>query len=84
MDANLELGFKADKRDYGIGAQICRDLGLSRVRILTNNPKKVSRLQVYGIEIVEQLSLWAKPVDHTRKYLRTKRDRFGHLLEEDL
>lgn len=84
VDANLELGFKADKRDYGIGAQICRDLGLSRVRILTNNPKKVSRLQVYGIEIVEQLSLWAKPVDHNRKYLRTKRDRFGHLLEEDL
>lgn len=84
VDANVELGFKADKRDYGIGAQICRDLGLSRVRILTNNPKKVSRLQVYGIEIVEQLSLWAKPLEHNRKYLKTKKDRFGHLLEEDL
>lgn len=84
VDANLELGFMADKRDYGIGAQICHDLGLSRVRILTNNPKKVSRLQVYGIEIVEQLPLWAKPVEHNRRYLETKRDRFGHLLEEDL
>jgi 3,4-dihydroxy 2-butanone 4-phosphate synthase/GTP cyclohydrolase II len=84
VDANLELGFKADKRDYGIGAQICRDLGLSRVRILTNNPKKISRLQVYGIEITEQLSLWAKPQEHNLRYLRTKKDRFGHLLEEDL
>ena len=84
VDANLELGFKADKRDYGTGAQICRDLGLSRVRILTNNPKKISRLQVYGIEVVEQLSLWAKAVEHNRKYLKTKKDRFGHLLEEDL
>ena len=84
VDANLELGFKADKRDYGIGAQICRDLGLSRVRILTNNPKKISRLQVYGIEVAEQLSLWALPQEHNRKYLQTKKDRFGHLLDEDL
>jgi 3,4-dihydroxy 2-butanone 4-phosphate synthase/GTP cyclohydrolase II len=84
VDANIELGFSPDKRDYGIGAQICRDLGLSRVGILTNNPKKVSRLQVYGIEIVEQLSLWAKPLEHNRKYLKTKKDRFGHLLDEDL
>ncbi|HDS85078.1 MAG TPA: bifunctional 3,4-dihydroxy-2-butanone-4-phosphate synthase/GTP cyclohydrolase II [Phycisphaerales bacterium] len=84
VDANLELGFMADKRDYGIGAQICHDLGLSRVRILTNNPKKISRLQVYGIEIVEQLPLWAEPVEYNRRYLKTKRDRFGHLLEEDL
>jgi 3,4-dihydroxy 2-butanone 4-phosphate synthase/GTP cyclohydrolase II len=84
VDANLELGFMADKRDYGIGAQICRDLGLSRVRILTNNPKKVSRLQVYGIDIVQQIPLWAKPGEYNRRYLKTKRDRLGHLLEEDL
>ena len=84
VDANLELGFLADKRDYGVGAQICRDLGLGRIRILTNNPKKVSRLQVYGIEVVEQLSLWSKPLEHNRKYLKTKKDRLGHLLEEDL
>ena len=84
VDANLELGFLADKRDYGIGAQICRDLGLSCVRILTNNPKKVSRLQVYGITVAEQVPLWAKPGKHNRKYLQTKKARLGHLLEGDL
>ena len=83
-DANLELGFQADKRDYGLGAQICRDLGLSNIRILTNNPKKVSRLEVYGIRIIEQISLQAKPNEHNRKYLQTKKARFGHLLDEDL
>lgn len=83
-DANLELGFQADKRDYGLGAQICRDLGLSNIRILTNNPKKVSRLEVYGIRIVEQLSLQAQPSEHNREYLQTKKVRFGHLLDEDL
>jgi len=83
-DANLELGFQADKRDYGLGAQICRDLGLSNIRILTNNPKKVSRLEVYGIRIIEQISIQAKPSKHNRKYLQTKKARFGHLLDEDL
>ncbi len=83
-DANLELGFQADKRDYGLGAQICRDLGLSSIRILTNNPKKVSRLEVYGIRIVEQISLQARSSKHNRKYLQTKKARFGHLLDEDL
>jgi 3,4-dihydroxy 2-butanone 4-phosphate synthase/GTP cyclohydrolase II len=84
VDANLKLGFLADKRDYGIGAQICRDLGLRNVRILTNNPKKVTRLEVYGIKIVEQIPLRAKPGKHNIDYLRTKKDRFGHLLDEDL
>jgi 3,4-dihydroxy 2-butanone 4-phosphate synthase/GTP cyclohydrolase II len=83
-DANLKLGFQADKRDYGLGAQICRDLGLSKIRILTNNPKKVSRLEVYGIKIVEQLQLQAQPGEHNLKYLQTKKARFGHLLDEDL
>ena len=83
-DANLELGFRADKRDYGLGAQICRDLGLKNVRILTNNPKKVSRLEVYGIRIVEQISLQVQSSKHNRKYLQTKKVRFGHLLDEDL
>jgi 3,4-dihydroxy 2-butanone 4-phosphate synthase / GTP cyclohydrolase II len=78
------LGFQADKRDYGLGAQICRDLGLSNIRILTNNPKKVSRLEVYGIRIVEQISLQARSGEHNRKYLQTKKIRFGHLLDEDL
>ena len=84
VDANVKLGFSADKRDYGIGAQICRDLGLRRIRILTNNPKKVSRLQVYGIEIVEQIPLRVKPGKHNVNYLRTKKLRLGHLLDEDI
>ncbi len=84
VDANLKLGFMADKRDYGIGAQICRDLGLRKVRILTNNPKKVSRLEVYGIEVVEQIPLKALPSKHNVNYLRTKKSRLGHMLDEDL
>jgi 3,4-dihydroxy 2-butanone 4-phosphate synthase/GTP cyclohydrolase II len=84
VDANLELGFMADKRDYGIGAQICRDLGLKKVRILTNNPKKVNRLEVYGIEVVEQIPLKANPSPHNVNYLRTKKNRMGHTLDEDL
>lgn len=79
--ANLELGFAADKRDYGIGAQIIRDLGLRQIKILTNNPKKVSRLEVYGIKIVEQIPLQAKPGQHNAEYLKTKKNRFGHTLE---
>ncbi len=84
VDANLKLGFMADKRDYGIGAQICRDLGLTNVRILTNNPKKISRLEVYGIKVAEQIPLKAQPSEHNLKYLQTKKNRFGHLLDEDL
>jgi 3,4-dihydroxy 2-butanone 4-phosphate synthase / GTP cyclohydrolase II len=84
VDANLKLGFTADKRDYGIGAQICRDLGLREIRILTNNPKKIGRLEVYGIKIVEQIPLIVKPGKHNINYLRTKKNRLGHLLDEDL
>ena len=84
VDANIQLGFMADKRDYGIGAQICRDLGLSKIRILTNNPKKVDRLQVYGISVTEQLPLMAEPGQHNVDYLRTKKRRLGHILDEDL
>jgi len=83
-DANVELGFLPDKRDYGIGAQICRDLGLKKVRILTNNPKKVSRLEVYGIKVVEQIPLQAMPCKHNVDYLKTKKYRFGHILDGDL
>jgi len=84
VDANLKLGFAADRRDYGVGAQICRDLGLREIKILTNNPKKISRLEVYGIKIVEQIPLKAKPGEHNIKYLRTKKHRLGHMLDEDL
>jgi len=84
VEANLELGFMADKRDYGIGAQICRDLGLKKIRILTNNPKKISRLGVYGIKIVEQIPIKARAGKYNIDYLRTKKYRLGHMLDDDL
>ena len=84
VEANLKLGFIADRRDYGIGAQICRDLGLRKIRILTNNPKKINRLEVYGIQVVEQIPLKAEPGEHNIDYLRTKKYRLGHILDEDL
>ena len=84
VEANLKLGFSPDRRDYGIGAQICRDLGLRKIRILTNNPKKISRLEVYGIKVVEQIPLIAQPTEHNVDYLRAKKYRLGHLLDEDL
>lgn len=84
VEANIKLGFLADRRDYGIGAQICRDLGLHDIRILTNNPKKISRLEVYGIKIVEQIPLKAAPTKHNVEYLRTKKHRLGHMLDLDL
>ncbi len=84
VDANIKLGFLPDKRDYGIGAQICRDLGLKNIRILTNNPKKINRLEVYGIKIVEQIPLRAKPSEHNIDYLKSKKYRLGHMLDEDL
>ncbi|MFQ5411256.1 MAG: bifunctional 3,4-dihydroxy-2-butanone-4-phosphate synthase/GTP cyclohydrolase II, partial [Phycisphaerae bacterium] len=83
VEANERLGFPADKRDYGIGAQILRDLGLCRVRILTNNPKKISRLEVYGLDVVDQLPIQVEPNPDNRRYLRTKREKMGHLLDED-
>ncbi|MBW8039296.1 MAG: bifunctional 3,4-dihydroxy-2-butanone-4-phosphate synthase/GTP cyclohydrolase II [Planctomycetes bacterium] len=84
VEANIKLGFMADKRDYGIGAQICRDLGLKEIRILTNNPKKISRLEVYGIKIAEQIPLMAEPSKHNIDYLRAKKRHLGHMLDEDL
>ncbi len=84
IEANIKLGFMIDKRDYGIGAQICRDIGLKNIRILTNNPKKISRLEVYGIKIVEQVPLLAEPGEHNINYLRTKKYRLGHILDDDL
>ncbi len=78
VEANEALGLPVDRRDYGVGAQILRDLGLSRVRILTNNPKKVNRLEVYGLEIVEQLPLEISPNQHNRRYLEAKKYKMGH------
>jgi 3,4-dihydroxy 2-butanone 4-phosphate synthase / GTP cyclohydrolase II len=82
VEANERLGFPADLRDYSIGAQILLDLGLRRIRLLTNNPRKVSGLQQYGLEIVERVPLWADSTPHNRRYLDTKRAKLGHLLEE--
>ena len=80
VEANEDLGFEADLRDYGIGAQILVDLGLSSIRLLTNNPRKVIGLQGYGLEITERLQLEAKPLPSNQAYLQTKRDKLGHLL----
>lgn len=81
VEANQDLGFQADLRDYGVGAQILEDLGLSSIRLLTNNPKKVVGLQAYGLEIVERLPLQIAATEHNSRYLETKRDKLGHLLQ---
>ena len=80
VEANLRLGFPAELREYGVGAQILVDLGIHKMRLLTNNPKKVIGLEGYGLEIVERLPINADPNPHNEKYLDTKRDKMGHLL----
>jgi 3,4-dihydroxy 2-butanone 4-phosphate synthase/GTP cyclohydrolase II len=80
VDANLRLGLPADLRDYGIGAQILVDLGLSSIRILTNNPKKISGLSGYGLSVSDQIPIERAPNTHNQAYLRTKRDKLGHTL----
>ena len=80
VEANAKLGFKADLRDYGIGAQILRDLGLRRLRLLTNNPKKIIALDGYGLEVSERVQLEVSEHEDNIAYLTTKRDKMGHLL----
>jgi len=80
VEANLRLGLPADLRDYGIGAQILVDLGLSSIRILTNNPKKIRGLEGYGLRVVDQVPIEHAPNPHNESYLRTKAERMGHLL----
>jgi 3,4-dihydroxy 2-butanone 4-phosphate synthase/GTP cyclohydrolase II len=78
VEANLELGFEMDERDYGIGAQILRYLHISKLRLITNNPKKRAGLMGYGLEIVDVLPIEMHANPHNEKYLRTKRDKLGH------
>ncbi len=80
VEANLRLGFPAELRDYGVGAQILVDLGIQKMRFLTNNPKKVIGLEGYGLEIVERIAIHAEPNPHNADYLATKREKMGHLL----
>ena len=82
VEANLALGYKADTRDYGVGIQLLKDLGLSRVRLLTNNPKKTDAF-IYGgfdLEVVDQVPIMPPVNQHNADYLRTKRDKLGHQL----
>ena len=80
VQANEDLGFKSDLRDYGVGAQILSDLGLTSIRLLTNNPKKVVGLKGYGLEITERVPLEMEPTRFNLKYMETKRDKMGHIL----
>jgi 3,4-dihydroxy 2-butanone 4-phosphate synthase/GTP cyclohydrolase II len=79
VEANLELGFKMDERDYGVGAQILRALGVSKLKLMTNNPKKRAGLIGYGLEIVENIPIIIEPNEHNLKYLETKKNKMGHL-----
>ena len=84
VEANVQLGFKPDLRDYGIGAQVLVDLGVKRLLYMTNNPAKLAGLEGYGLEIVDRIPLHSPPNDSNRRYLETKRTKMGHLLAEDL
>lgn len=80
VEANERLGFEADLRDYGLGAQILTDLGLQRIRLMTNNPRKIVGLEGYGLEIVERVPIVCEPVPQNLRYLNTKREKLGHLI----
>ena len=84
VTANLKLGFPADLRDYGLGAQILADLGVRQIELLTNNPRKVVGLEAHGLTIVKRVSLQTGTNRHNKRYLTTKRNKLGHLLDLDL
>jgi len=80
VEANLKLGFPDDLRDYGIGAQILADLGLTRIRLMTNNPRKIVGLAGYNITIADRVPIVAEVSEHSKRYIETKRDRMGHMI----
>jgi 3,4-dihydroxy 2-butanone 4-phosphate synthase/GTP cyclohydrolase II len=80
VEANIELGFRPDLRDYGLGAQIIKDLDIKKLKLLTNNPKKIIGLEGYGIEVVERVPIEIPPNEINKKYLETKREKMGHML----
>ena len=80
VEANIHLGFKPDLRDYGAAAQILRRMEVNEIRLMTNNPAKVSQLESFGIKVVERVPIVIPPTDANVDYLRTKRDKMGHLL----
>jgi 3,4-dihydroxy 2-butanone 4-phosphate synthase/GTP cyclohydrolase II len=82
VEANLELGFKPDLRDYGIGAQILVSLGLKKIKLITNNPRKIVGVEGYGLKVVERIPIEMPPHDRNVRYLKTKKMKLGHLLEQ--
>ena len=81
VQANEDLGFKPDLREYGIGAQILKDLGLSKLRLITNNPRKIVGLDGHGLRVVERISLSIPRHSHNAKYLKAKKEKLGHILD---
>ena len=80
VEANVQIGFPPDLREYGIGAQILVDLGVRKLKLMTNNPRKVVGLDAFGLELAERVPIEVEPNDHNRRYLQTKRDKMGHIL----